>query len=100
MVFNAALLTVGDEKGTLRHYDTRANDIAKMRDQSKKVTRHQSPISALAWSREKVYVASGDQSGLILVWDIRKPRVPLEVGIMVQRRRKMQHAGAITVSAL
>lgn len=95
--FNAALLTIGDEKGTLRHYDTRTNDSAKMRDQAKKVTRHQGRVTALAWSRDGNLVASGDQNGLILVWDIRKYRTPLEVGEMVQRRRKMQHAGAITV---
>ena len=97
MAWNGALLTIGDEKGTLRHYDTRATDPAKMRDQTKKVTRHQGRITALAWARDGYCVASGDQNGLILVWDIRKPRIPLEVGEMVQRRRKMQHVGAITV---
>lgn len=100
MVFNAAMLTIGDDKGTLRHYDTRATDPAKMRDQAKKVTRHQGRITALAWARDRQMYASGDQNGLIHVWDIRSPRLPLEVGEMVQRRRKMQHVGAITVRVL
>ncbi|KAI0742931.1 WD40-repeat-containing domain protein [Daedaleopsis nitida] len=99
MAFNGALLTVGDEKGALRHYDTRVSETAKMKDQAKKVTRHQGRITALAWSRDGNFVASGDQNGVILMWDIRKPRVPVEVGEMVQRRRKMQHVGAITALA-
>ena len=100
MIFNATLLTVGDEKGALRHYDTRVNDPAKMKDQATKVTRHQGRITSLAWNRDGFTVASGDQNGLILVWDIRKPRLPLEVGELVQRRRKMQHVGAITVRGI
>ncbi|KAI1783213.1 WD40 repeat-like protein [Ganoderma leucocontextum] len=99
MIFNGTLLTVGDEKGALRHYDTRVNDPAKMKDQATKVTRHQGRITALAWNRDGHTVASGDQNGLIFVWDIRKPRLPLEVGELVQRRRKMQHVGAITALA-
>ncbi|RPD77249.1 WD40 repeat-like protein [Lentinus tigrinus ALCF2SS1-7] len=99
MMFNAALLTIGDEKGTLRHYDTRTNDSAKMKEQAKKVTRHQGRVTALAWSRDGNLISSGDQNGLILVWDIRKFKTPLEVGEMVQRRRKMQHVGAITALA-
>ncbi|TBU31009.1 WD40 repeat-like protein [Dichomitus squalens] len=99
MIFNGTTLTVGDEKGALRHYDTRVTDPAKLKDQATKVTRHQGRITTLAWHRDKFTVASGDQNGLILVWDVRKPRVPLEVGELVQRRRKMQHAGAITALA-
>lgn len=97
MIFNGTLLTVGDEKGALRHYDTRVNDSAKMKDQATKVTRHQGRITSFAWNRDGYTIASGDQNGLVLVWDIRKPRLPLEVGELVQRRRKMQHVGAITV---
>ena len=98
LVFNGPLFSVGDERGGLRHYDTRIGDAAKMREQATQVTRHQGAISALAWYKDGVQYASGDRNGLVLVWDLRKPKFPLEnVGEMVQRRRKMHHTGAITV---
>ncbi|KAH9931618.1 WD40 repeat-like protein [Epithele typhae] len=101
LAWNASLLSVGDARGGVRHYDTRVGvgaggGAAKMKDGAIRVTRHQGRITAMAWGRDGVHVACGDQNGLVLVWDIRKPRVPLELGEMVQRRRKMQHSGAIT----
>ncbi|KAJ8481316.1 hypothetical protein ONZ51_g6092 [Trametes cubensis] len=99
MCFGENMLTIGDEKGTLRHYDTRVLDPTKMKEQLKKVTRHQGRILKAAWKEDGKHLATGDQNGLVLVWDARRPRVPLEVGEMVQRRRKMQHVGAVTALA-
>ncbi|KAI0363239.1 WD40 repeat-like protein [Pilatotrama ljubarskyi] len=99
MCFGDNMLTVGDEKGTLRHYDPRVNDSTKLKEQLKKVTRHQGRILTGAWKEDGKFLATGDQNGLVLVWDARRPRVPLEVGEMVQRRRKMQHVGAVTALA-
>ena len=99
LVFNRTLLTVGDDRGAVRHYDTRITDMTKMREQVMKATRHQGKISSLAWYRDGNLLASGDEHGQVLVWDIRKPRIPLDnVGEMVQRRRKMQHNGIVSVS--
>ncbi|OSC96399.1 WD40 repeat-like protein [Trametes coccinea BRFM310] len=99
MCFGENLLTVGDERGTLRHYDPRAPDATKLKEQLKKVTRHQGRILKAAWKEDGKYLATGDQNGLVLVWDARRPQVPLDVGEMVQRRRKMQHVGAVTALA-
>ncbi|KAI8996310.1 WD40 repeat-like protein [Trametes punicea] len=99
MCFGESLLTIGDEKGTLRHYDPRAPDATKLKEQSKKVTRHQGRILKAAWKDDGKFLATGDHNGLVLVWDARRPQVPLEVGEMVQRRRKMQHVGAVTALA-
>ncbi|KAH9851296.1 WD40 repeat-like protein [Lenzites betulinus] len=99
LCFGQNMLTIGDEKGTLRHYDPRANDSTKLKEQLKKVTRHQGRILNGAWKEDGKFLATGDQNGLVLVWDARRPRVPLEVGEMVQRRRKMQHTGAVTALA-
>ena len=90
------MLTVGGERGSLRHYDTRIKEKATMKEQTKRVTRHQAAIGTLRWNEEGKLLASGDQSGLVYVWDSRQ-NVPLDVGELVQRRRKMQHAGPITV---
>lgn len=97
LCFGENMLTIGDEKGTLRHYDPRATDSTKLKEQLKKVTRHQGRILKGAWKEDGKFLATGDQNGLVLLWDARRPRVPLEVGEMVQRRRKMQHVGAVTV---
>lgn len=97
MRWNGPVLTIGGPKGTIRHYDTRVGNTAKMKEQTRKVTRHQAPISGLAWNGEGKLLASGDQAGVIYCWDTRQ-NVPLDVGDQVQRRRKMQHDGVITVS--
>ncbi|KAL1943271.1 hypothetical protein VTO73DRAFT_4346 [Trametes versicolor] len=99
LCFGENMLTIGDEKGTLRHYDPRATDSTKLKEQLKKVTRHQGRILNGAWKEDGKFLATGDQNGLVLLWDARRPRVPLEVGEMVQRRRKMQHVGAVTALA-
>lgn len=97
--WNGSTLTVGGPKGTIKHYDTRSYRAnSKLKDVTRKVTRHQAGITSLAWNSEGKYLASGDEMGTILCWDDRKG-APLDVGELVQRRRKMQHEGVVTVSA-
>ncbi|KAI0772336.1 WD40-repeat-containing domain protein [Trametes elegans] len=99
MFFGEKVLTVGDEKGTLWHYDPRTKDSTKIKEQGKKVTRHQCPVSKGAWKEGSQLLATGDRQGQVLVWDARHPRTPLDVGEMVSRRRKMQHEGPVTALA-
>jgi cell division cycle 20, cofactor of APC complex len=96
MAWSGHVLSVGTVKGTIRHFDLRIKERAKMKEQARKVTRHQARISSLAWSEDGKMMASGDENGTIFCWDPRQ-RAPLDVGELVQRRRKMQHTGAITV---
>lgn len=99
MKWNGHILTVGGPRGAIRHYDTRIQPNAttlKLKEQTKKVTRHQAGISCLGWNIDGTLLASGDESGLVYCWDVRQS-VPLDVGEMIQRRRKMQHGGAVTV---
>ncbi|KAG5641711.1 hypothetical protein DXG03_004398 [Asterophora parasitica] len=98
MRWNGPVLTVGGEKGTIRHYDTRIAPTSKMKEQVRKVTRHQSRITSLEWNVEGKILASGDQSGVVYCWDSRE-KVPLDVGEFIQRRKKMQHPGAISALA-
>ncbi|KAI0073024.1 WD40 repeat-like protein [Panus rudis PR-1116 ss-1] len=94
MKWNGPVLTVAEKRGTIRHFDTRLPSGSK--EHMKKVTRHQAEITCLAWHPDGKFLASGDQSGLSHCWDTRKPGVPLDVGEMIQRRKKMQHDGPVT----
>jgi cell division cycle protein 20 (cofactor of APC complex) len=96
MRWNGPVLTVGGLKGTIRHYDTRVASTPKMKEQARKVTRHQSRITSLEWNVDGQILASGDQSGTVYCWDM-KEKVPLDVGEFIQRRKKMQHGGAVSV---
>ncbi|TFY50978.1 hypothetical protein EVJ58_g10801, partial [Rhodofomes roseus] len=94
--WNGPILTVGGERGSIRQFDTRVPDTTKMKEQAKKTMRHQSKISSLAWNIDGKFLASGDESGQVHIWDPRLQNAPLEVGEMIQRRKKIQHVGVIT----
>ena len=96
MRWNGPVLTIGGLKGTIRHYDTRINPIPKMKEQARKVTRHQAPITSLDWNVDGKYLASGDAAGTVYCWEPGQ-KVPLDVGEFIQRRKKIQHVGAISV---
>ncbi|TFY80790.1 hypothetical protein EWM64_g3229 [Hericium alpestre] len=98
MKWSGTTLAVGGEKGAIRHFDTRIKEPSKMKDQAKKVLRHQARISSLAWNHDGRILASGDESGIIYCWDARK-NGPLDVGDLIQRRRKMQHDGIVKALA-
>ncbi|KAJ7699306.1 WD40-repeat-containing domain protein [Mycena rosella] len=99
MAWSGPVLSVGGPKGAVRHYDTRVQPAAKMREQAAKVTRHQTRVAAMAWNTDGKLLASGDGSGAVYCWDARSNRVPLDVGEFVQRRKKIQHAGAVSALA-
>lgn len=93
------VLTIGGLKGTIKHYDTRLNPTSKMKEQARKVTRHQTRITSLAWNATGKLLASGDQTGTVYCWEPGQ-RTPLDVGDFIQRRKKIQHGGAVSVSEL
>ncbi|KAF8628564.1 hypothetical protein AX17_005960 [Amanita inopinata Kibby_2008] len=95
MRWNGPVLTIGGLKGTIKHYDTRVNPTSKMKEQARKVTRHQTRITSLAWNVTGKLLASGDQTGTVYCWEPGQ-RTPLDVGDFIQRRKKIQHAGAIS----
>ncbi|KZT03288.1 WD40 repeat-like protein [Laetiporus sulphureus 93-53] len=98
MHWNGPILSVGGERGSIRHFDTRIHEARKPVNPVHKVTRHQLKISSLLWNPDGGFFASGDEGGTVHVWDSRQ-KAPLEVGELVQRRRKMQHVGAVTALA-
>ncbi|KAJ7161060.1 WD40 repeat-like protein [Mycena filopes] len=98
MAWNDRTLSIGGTKGALRHYDTRIQPTAKMKEQVSKATRHQASIATLAWNTNGKLLASGDEGGIVYTWDSRS-KVPLDVGEFHQRRKKMQHDKAISALA-
>jgi cell division cycle protein 20 (cofactor of APC complex) len=97
MAWNGPVLSIGSSKGVLRHFDTRVQPTSKMKEQASKVTRHQASIATLAWNTDGKLLASGDESGVVYTWDARS-KVPLDVGEFYQRRKKIQHSKAVSVS--
>ncbi|KAF8154205.1 WD40 repeat-like protein [Crassisporium funariophilum] len=95
MKWNGPVLTIGGMKGTIRFYDIRINPTTKMKEQTRKVTRHQAQITSLDWNVDGRYLASGDALGTVYCWEPGQ-KVPLDVGEFIQRRKKIQHVGAIS----
>ncbi|KAF9529149.1 WD40-repeat-containing domain protein [Crepidotus variabilis] len=98
LAWNGSVLTVGGAKGTIRLYDTRISPAEKMREQARKITRHQGRISCLSWNDDGKLLASGDSSGMVHCWESGQI-VPMNVGEFVQRRKKIQHDGSISALA-
>ncbi|KAG6825350.1 hypothetical protein H0H92_004008 [Tricholoma furcatifolium] len=100
LAWNGPVLTVGGEKGTIRHYDTRVRPKA---EQVGKITRHQATVTCLKWNMDGKILASGDGAGMVYCWEwpakSSSGRIPMDVGEFVQRRKKMQHPGPISALA-
>lgn len=96
--WNGSTLTVGSKKGTIRLYDIRATSSSKMKEQVKKMTRHQAPVTNIAWNNNAKLLATSDNSGVVYCWDHNDLKTPLDIGEPVQRRKKIQHAASVTVS--
>ncbi|KAL1718975.1 hypothetical protein EV715DRAFT_199816 [Schizophyllum commune] len=97
MAWNHAVLTVGDGKGRIRHYDTRIAPANRMREQARRLMRHQAKVTALGYHRLGNKLASGDAAGNVFVWDIRnQDTAPMDVGEFVLRRKKIQHDAPIS----
>ncbi|KAL1673486.1 hypothetical protein EV122DRAFT_222588 [Schizophyllum commune] len=97
MAWNHAVLTVGDGKGRIRHYDTRITPANRMREQARRLMRHQAKVTALGYHRLGNKLASGDAAGNVFVWDIRNQDTsPMDVGEFVLRRKKIQHEAPIS----
>ncbi|KAG7087751.1 hypothetical protein E1B28_013692 [Marasmius oreades] len=95
MQWNGPVLTVGEVKGTIRFFDIRISPATKLKGEARKLIRHQTRITHLAWNENKKYLATGDDSGTVYCWDDRQ-KSPLDVGEFVQRRKKIQHDAAVT----
>jgi len=65
MSWNGDVLAVGGENGDIVTYDIRAeNEISRL-------TAHKSMVLGLRWSQDGKYLVSGDQHGVVQLWDAR-----------------------------
>ncbi|KAF9555734.1 WD40 repeat-like protein [Agrocybe pediades] len=97
MAWNGHTLTVGNAKGVIRNYDTRAPP-SKMKEQSRKSIRHEAAITTLSWTGDGKFLASGDLSGTVYCWE-GGLGPPLQVGEPVQRRKKILQSAKISAVA-
>ncbi|KAJ7607354.1 WD40-repeat-containing domain protein [Roridomyces roridus] len=104
MAWFGPFLAVGWAHGAIRVYDTRIGNVAKMKERCTRMFRHEAAICALQWNSNGKMLASGDESGRVLCWDMAastraQHQSPLEVGDHVQRRKKIVHSGTIMALA-
>jgi cell division cycle protein 20 (cofactor of APC complex) len=85
------MLTVGRSKGTITLFDVRMRDIVRI------MGGHKSKVCGLKWSDDGNFMASGDHSGGVLIWDARAGK-SLSEGL--ERRSKMKHSGPVKVWCL
>lgn len=96
MTWNGPILTVGFMKGNIRHYDTRI-PAPKIKEQARRSIHHEAQITSLSWSVNGSVLASGDAIGTVLCWKDGYT-IPMKVGEVIKRRKKIVQSGKITVS--
>ncbi|KAI0691801.1 WD40 repeat-like protein [Cytidiella melzeri] len=65
MDWNDHLLSVGLDNGAVNFYDDRQPELIN------RLTMHQSKVHGVKWSSDRNFLATGDQSGVVYVWDVR-----------------------------
>lgn len=65
MDWNNHLLAVGLDNGGVNLYDDRQSALVS------RLTLHQSKVHGVKWSTDRNYLATGDQAGVVYVWDVR-----------------------------
>ncbi|KAI0799604.1 WD40-repeat-containing domain protein [Irpex lacteus] len=65
MDWNNHLLAVGLDNGGVNLYDDRQSALVSQ------LTLHQSKVHGVKWSTDRNYLATGDQAGVVYVWDVR-----------------------------
>lgn len=63
------MLAVGAEGGLVTFYDPR------QAESTGKLTRHRSKVHGLQWSPDGNFLASGDQDGIVYIWDARAGKI-------------------------
>lgn len=83
------VLAVGSQGGSISFFD--------MRDEGKTnvVPSHKGQVLSLKWSSDGTYLASGDDLGVVRIWDKRMCKSLLEPGA---QSAKMRHRGPVKVA--
>ena len=81
-------LAVGADGGLVTFYDPR------QLEQVTKITRHKSKVHGVQWSTDGNYLATGDQEGIVYVWDARAGKM---LGNDKRLGGRMLHHAAVKV---
>lgn len=83
LAWNQSILATGAASGDLSLIDTRAVSTLS------KVRLHTSPLVGLQWSSDGTFLASGDKSGIVHIWDRRMGKSLLDAA----DTKKIRHRG-------
>lgn len=89
MSWHKDVLAVGRSKGKLSLFDTR------VKEEMKRVSGCKGKVLGVKWSPDGNYLASGDQFGVVYIWDARACKSTVDSG---QRGQKIQHDAPVKVS--
>ncbi|KAI0085522.1 WD40 repeat-like protein [Irpex rosettiformis] len=89
MDWNNELLAVGLDNGAVNLYDDRQSDSVN------RLTLHQSKVHGVKWSTDRNYLATGDQTGVVYVWDVRAGK---ELSNSSRMGGRMHHNAPVKVS--
>ncbi|KAF9009621.1 WD40-repeat-containing domain protein [Cyathus striatus] len=78
------VLSVGVEDGAISLFDIRAPDVWS------RTSQHKAAVLGMKWSPDGNYLASGDEKGIVHIWDKRAGKTLLDVG---KKSSKMRHRG-------
>ncbi|KAF5375409.1 hypothetical protein D9615_007945 [Tricholomella constricta] len=90
MDWNKDLLAVGSQDGTISLFDLRS------RREASRVTAHKGKVLGLKWSADGSLMASGDDLGMVYIWDKKAGKQLLEAGT---QGSKMRHRGPVKALA-
>ncbi|TFK36596.1 WD40-repeat-containing domain protein [Crucibulum laeve] len=95
--WNREVLAVGAGDGAISLFDVRAAD------KWTRNTQHRDSVLSLEWSNDGNYLASGDENGVVHIWDRRAGKSLLDTGEslldMGKRSAKMRHKGSVKALA-
>ena len=86
--WNEHLLSVGLSDGTVSLFDTRSHK------PTRRVRAHKGKVLGVKWSTDGLYMASGDDLGLVYIWDKRAGKQLLDEAT---QSSKMRHLGGVKV---
>ena len=89
MDWNDHLLAVGLDNGGVNLYDDRQGSLVN------RLTLHQNKVHGVKWSTDKNYLATGDQAGVVYVWDVRAGK---ELSNTSRLGGRMHHNAPVKVS--
>lgn len=87
--WNGDLLAVGSHNGTISLFDVRSKVDAR------NISTHKDKVLGLKWSLDGSYLASGDEQGMVYIWDNRAGK---QLFGEATHGQKMRHHGPVKVN--